>query len=191
MTHMKTGVTADYISDLHHWMKLYFNVHYLCIIAYITSDTEKSENSSHDRYRKSEHKETNAHWRSSSICSAKCSNVAYISESVNIVKISLLIVSRQKHSCWNRSRAAALNALDIPNVLSEKRFRRLSACGRELNESFKLIRKPIHWFAQAFEQNWLKRMNHSRMGIAHCPEKSRLRVWNKLKHFLLIAFKIK
>ncbi len=59
MTHMETGVTADYISDLHHWIKLYFNVHYLCIIAYITSDTEKSENS----YRKSEHKETNAHWR--------------------------------------------------------------------------------------------------------------------------------
>ncbi len=58
---------------------------------------------------------------------------------------------------------------------------------RELNESFELIREPIHWFAnwfdQAFEQNWLKRMNHSRMGIAHCPEKSRLRVWNKLKHF--------
>ncbi len=30
---------------------------------YITSDTEKSENSSHDRYRTSEHNETNAHWR--------------------------------------------------------------------------------------------------------------------------------
>ncbi len=30
----------------------------------------------------------------------------------------------------------------------------------ELNESFKLIREPNHWFAnwfdQAFEQNWLK-----------------------------------
>ncbi len=132
---------------------------------------------------------------SSSICSAKCAKVAYISESVNIVKISLLIVSRQKHSCWNMSRAAELNALDVLKLsvtaLSENRFRRISACSRELNESFKLIRKPIHWFVQAFEQNWLKRMNHSRMGIAHCPEKSRLRVWNKLKHFLLIAFKIK
>ncbi len=29
------------------------------------------------------------------------------------------------------------------------------------NESFKLIREPIHWFDQVFEQNWLKRMNHS------------------------------
>ncbi len=27
-----------------------------------------------------------------------------------------------------------------------------------------------------------KRMNHSRLGIALCPEKSRRRVWNKLKH---------
>ncbi len=72
-------------------------------------------------------------------------------------------------------------------TLSENRFRRLSACGRKLNKSFKLIREPIHWFAnwfdQAFEQNWLKRMNHSRMGIAHCPEKNRWHVWNKLKHF--------
>ncbi len=50
--------------------------------------------------------------------------------------------------------------------------------------------KTIHWitncFDQAFEQNskeWLQRMNHSRMGIAHCPENSRRRAWNKLKHF--------
>ncbi len=66
-------------------------------------------------------------------------------------------------------------------------FRRLCACGRELNESFKLIHEPIQWFAnwfdQAFEQKWLKRTNHSRMGIAHCPENSRRRVWNKLKQF--------
>ncbi len=68
----KTGVTADENSDLHHWIKLYFKVYELCIIAYmyITSDTEKSENSSHDRYRTSEHNETNAHWRI--FCSAKC-----------------------------------------------------------------------------------------------------------------------
>ncbi len=74
----------------------------------------------------------------------------------------------------------------LVTTLSENRFRRLSACGRELNESFKLIREPIHWFAnwfyQAFERNWFKRMNHLQMGIAHCPEKSRRRVWNKLKH---------
>ncbi len=42
--------------------------------------------------------------------------------------------------------------------------------GRELTESFKLIRKPIHWFAnwfdQAFVQNGLRRLNYSRMGIA-------------------------
>ncbi len=39
--------------------------------------------------------------RSSSVCSAKCTNVAYISASVNTVKISILIVSRQRHSSWN------------------------------------------------------------------------------------------
>ncbi len=60
----------------------------------ITSDTETSENSSHDC---SEHNETNAHWRI--FCSAKCT-LAYIFASVNIVKIWILIVS-------NRSRAAA------------------------------------------------------------------------------------
>ncbi len=42
-------------------------------------------------------------------------------------------------------------------TLVKIRFRRFSACGKELNESFKLIREPIHWFAdcfdQAFEQN--------------------------------------
>ncbi len=46
---------------------------------------------------------------SSSVCSAKGTNVAYISASVNIVKISILIVSRQRHSSWNRS----LNALKL------------------------------------------------------------------------------
>ncbi len=62
---MKTGVTADKYSDLYHWIKLYFKVYQLCIIAYMynTSDAEKSENSSHDHYRTSEHNETNAHWR--------------------------------------------------------------------------------------------------------------------------------
>ncbi len=129
-----------------------------------------------------------------SVCSAKCTNVAYISANVNIVKISILIVSRQRHSSWNRLRAAVLNALDVLKLsvttLSENRFRQLSVCDRELNESFKLIREPIHCFAncfyQAFEQNCLKRMNHSRMDIAHCPEKSKLHVWNKLKHFYLV-----
>ncbi len=48
-----------------------------------------------------------------SVYSAKCTNVGYTSASVNIVKISLLIVSRQRHSSWNRSHAAALNALDV------------------------------------------------------------------------------
>ncbi len=134
------------------------------------------------------------YWRIFFRLSAKCTNVAYISANVNIVKISILIVSRQRHSSWNRLRAAVLNALDVLKLsvttLSENRFRRLSVCDRELNESFKLIRKPIHCFAncfyQAFEQNCLKRMNHSRMDIAHCPEKSKLRVWNKLKHFYLV-----
>ncbi len=81
-----------------------------------------------------------------------------------------------------------------PTVLSEKRtaseFRRLSAWGRELNESFKLIRQPIHWFDKAFEQNWPKRMNHSWMDII--PQKKSWRhVWNKFKHFLLVMYKDK
>ncbi len=67
--------------------------------------------------------------RSSSVCSAKFTNVAYISASINTVKISILIVSRQRHSSWNRSRAAALNALDVfklsVTTLSENR---LSTC---------------------------------------------------------------
>ncbi len=62
--------------------------------------------------------------------------------------------------------------------------------GMELNETFELIREPIHWFAnwfdKAFEQNGLKRMNNLRVGIAHWPEKSRRRVWNKVKHFELV-----
>ncbi len=143
---------------------------------------EKSEN-----YRTSEYNQTNVHWWIFFHLFCKIlTNVAYISARVNIVIISILIVSRQRHSSWN-------SALDVINLsfttLSENRFRRLGACGGELNKSFKLICEPIHWFAswfdQAFEQNWLKRTNHLRMGIAHCPEKSRWRVWNKLKHFLL------
>ncbi len=88
---------------------------------YITSYMEKSENSSHDRCKTSENSET------SSICSAKCTNEAYISASVNIVKISILNVSRQRHSSWNRSDAAALYTLDVLKhavpALSETRFR--------------------------------------------------------------------
>ncbi len=57
---------------------------------------------------------------SSSICSAKCTNVAYISASINIVKISITIVSRQRHFSWNSS-------LDVLNLsvttLRENRFR--------------------------------------------------------------------
>ncbi len=116
---------------------------------------------------------------SSSVCSVKCTNVTYISASVNIVKISILIVSGQMHSSWN--------SLDVLMPVF-KLYNRFSACGKDLNESFKLIRKPIHcsanWFDQAFEQNRLKRMNHPQMGIAHSSEKSKLRVWNKCKHFL-------
>ncbi len=39
---MKTGVTADKYSDLYHWIKLYFKVYQLCIIAYMynTSDAD-------------------------------------------------------------------------------------------------------------------------------------------------------
>ncbi len=64
-------------------------------------------------YRTSEHDETMHIDGSSSVCSAKCTNVAYISASVNIVKISVLIVSRQSHSSWNRLCAVMLNVLDV------------------------------------------------------------------------------
>ncbi len=121
-----------------------------------------------------------------SVYSAKCTNVGYISASVNIVKISLLIVSRQRHSSWNRSRRCAQRSWCC-TTRCKNCFRRHGTCVRDLNESFKLIHEPIHWFAnwfdQAFEKNWLKRMNHSWIGIAHCPEKSRRHVWNKFKHF--------
>ncbi len=119
---------------------------------------------------------------SSSVCSVKCTNLAYITASVNIVNISILIVSGQMHSFWNRS----LNTLDVLMPVF-KLYNRFSACGKDLNESFKLIREPIHWsanwFDQTFEQNLLKRMNHPQMGIAHSSEKSIRRVWNKFKHF--------
>ncbi len=69
---------------------------------------------------------------SSSVCSAKCTNVAYISANVKMVKMSILIVSRQRHSSWNRSRASALDDLDVlkrsVTTLSEIRFRRVCAC---------------------------------------------------------------
>ncbi len=63
----KTGVTADENSDLHNLIKLYFKVY-----IYITSgsDTEKSENSSEDRYRASE--QMHIFYGYSSDYSAKC-----------------------------------------------------------------------------------------------------------------------
>ncbi len=45
------------------YMYIYSIYIYIYIYIYKTSDTEKSENSSHDRNRTSEHNETNAHWR--------------------------------------------------------------------------------------------------------------------------------
>ncbi len=102
--------------------------------------------------------------------------------SVNIVKISILIVSRQRHSSWNRLHAAALNALEVLKLYVTAL--RENVCGRELNESFKLIHEPIHWFAncfdQAFEQYLLKIINYLWMDITHYPEKRH--VLNKLKH---------
>ncbi len=75
-----------------------------------------------------------------------CTNVAYISASVNIVNKIPINVSRQT--------GRSLNHRDVRTAS------RISAC-RQLNESFKLIRKPIHWFDKAFEQNRLKIINHS------------------------------
>ncbi len=78
---------------------------------------------------------------SSSVCSAKCTNVAYISASVNIVKISILIVLRQRHS------AIALNALDVLKLpvttLSENcSDDSARAAGNRTNHS--------NWFANRF-----------------------------------------
>ncbi len=103
-------------------------------------------------------------------------NVAYISASVNIVKI--LTVSSvgipPGTGCGLRCSSAGLMFSNFVTTLSENRF-------RWLNELFKRIREPIHWFPnwfdQAFEQNWLKIINHSRMSNTHCPEKSGLRVY--------------
>ncbi len=81
------------ITELNTILKYINYVLYMYVCIPLTSDTEKSENSSHDRYRKSERNETNAHW-SSSVCSAKCTNVAYISASVSFVKMPIWIVSR-------------------------------------------------------------------------------------------------
>ncbi len=47
------------ITELNYILK-YINY---VLYVYITSDMDKSENSSHDRCRISEHNETNAHWR--------------------------------------------------------------------------------------------------------------------------------
>ncbi len=52
---------------------------------YITSDMDKSKNFSHDH---TEHLKITKHTDgSSSVCSAKCTNGAYISAIVNIVKM--------------------------------------------------------------------------------------------------------
>ncbi len=160
---LKIRVTADENSDLHHWIKLYFKVYYVLYmyVCMYTSDVWNGEEwklltwpanvTEHLNIMKQMHIDG-----SSSVCSAKCTNVAYSSASVNIVKISILIVSRQRHSSWNRPRAAALNALDVLKLsvktLEWEPLRQLSACGREVNESFKLICEPIHWFADWFDQ---------------------------------------
>ncbi len=191
---------------------------------YITSDTEKSESphmTAIEHLNKIKQMHIDGYYF---VCLAKWTNVAYISASENIVKISILIVSRQTHSSWNRS----LNALDVLKLCYSSEWERLwtnhsnwfvnrftglikslnrieskewiiqtdswtdslvwsslnrieskewiiqtdswtdtlvwSSLWTELtqnNESFKLIREPIHWFDQVFEQNWLKIMNHS------------------------------
>ncbi len=57
---------------------------------YITSDTEKSKYFSHDRYRTSEHNETNAHWRIFfRLILSDLIKSAFISASVNIVQITI------------------------------------------------------------------------------------------------------
>ncbi len=76
---------------------------------------------------------------SSPVCSAKCTNVAYISASVNIVKISILIVSKQRHSSWNMSRAAALNALDVLKLCYNSEWEPLQMIQRMRQGSKRII----------------------------------------------------
>ncbi len=59
----------------------------------------------------------------------------------------ILIVSRQRHSSWNRSRAAALNALDVLNFLYNSEWEPLQmtqehAAGKLMNHS--------NWFTNWF-----------------------------------------
>ncbi len=86
-------------------------------------------------YRTSEHNETNAHWRIFCLFCKMETNVAYISASVNIVKISILMVSRQRHSSWN-------SALDVLKLSEWEALQMTRTRRRELNESFKLIHEP-------------------------------------------------
>ncbi len=153
-------------------------------ILYTSPDTEKSENSSHDpltlRYRTSEHNETNAHWGIFFRLFCKMQrNVAYISASVNIARHIPPGTGRAPL----RSTLFMLYKSEWEPLQTIQRVRQRTERIIQTDFTNRIANRFTSWFDQAFEQNWLKRMNHSRMGIAHCPEKSRQRVWNKFKHF--------
>ncbi len=117
---LKTGATADENSDLHHWIKLYFKVYYIYIYIYIyiyvkVNITWHREEQKLLIWPATEHLNImkNAHWRIFRLFCKMETNVAYISASVNIVKISILIVSKQRHSSWN----SALDVLKLSVTL--------------------------------------------------------------------------
>ncbi len=81
--------------------ELYYRLLQSILIIYVIYNlTWRRVKSSH--MTASEHNETNAHWRFFFHLFCKMqTNVTYISLRVNIVKILILFVSRQRHFSWN------------------------------------------------------------------------------------------
>ncbi len=116
------------------------------------------------------------HIDGSSVCSEKIYKCGlYFCKRKYCEKKSILIVSRQRHSSWNRLRTAALKALDV--LLLQLWLRTASddsvcVAGNWTNHS--------NWFTNRFTgltTGLTKPLNRID------SENSRRRVWNKLKHF--------
>ncbi len=106
-----------------------------------TSDLWHGEEWKLITWQATEHMNITKHvyWRIFFRLSAKCTNVAYISANVNIVKISILIVSRQRHSSWNRLRAAVLNALDVLKLCYNSEWEPLQTTQRVRQRTERII----------------------------------------------------
>ncbi len=155
------------ITELNYILKYIIYIYiYICKSKY--NLTQRRAKTPHmTGYRTSEHNETNAHWRIFRLFCKMETNVAYISASVNIVKISILIVSKQRHSSWN-------SALDVLKLSVTLWVRSASDDSHAQEGTERIIQtdsrtKTIHWFTncfdQAFEQNWLQQKNDSKEWI--------------------------